>query len=419
MMKVLWITNGLFPEAEAALSHQNELKGSGGWLLGLSEALIKKGSVKLVLASTSPLVKNVTRIEGEHMVYYAIPYSGDSFYNHHYEKAYGDICQSESPDLVHIHGTEYPHALAALRACGSNNTVVSLQGLVSEISKYYLGGLHRGQILRNPTIHDLLRLNLFQQQREMARRGQYEIQLLKEAVHVMGRTDWDKAHVMSVNPGLKYYHLDEILRAEFYDIVWAYERCVPHSIFLSQGYYPLKGLHKVLEAMPLVLRQYPDASLRIAGIDLTHSSGGRMDRMRVSSYGRIIRRMIEGNHLQGHVCFLGPLNAREMKDEYLRSNVFVCPSSIENSPNSLGEAQVLGVPCIASYVGGVPYMMKGDEAHLYHFEESSVLADKICQVFDNTSNQAHVSFMRQLALKRHNPETIVLGMMDIYGKLLQ
>lgn len=419
MMKVLWITNGLFPEAEAALSRQNELKGSGGWLLGLSDALIRKGDVKLVLASTTPLVKQVTRIEGKHMVYYAIPYSGDSSYKRQYENAYREIYQAENPDLVHIHGTEYPHSLAALRACGARKSVVSLQGLVSVIAKYYLGGIGQGQVLRNPSLHDLLRPNLFQQQREMARRGEYEIQLLREACHVIGRTAWDKEQALSVHPDIRYYHCDEILRDDFYEGVWDYGHCVPHSIFLSQSYYPLKGLHKVLEAMPRVLKRFPDASLRIAGIDLTHSREGWKGSLKISSYGKMIRRLMVTNQLQGKISFLGPLNAGEMKEEYLKSNLFICPSSIENSPNSLGEAQILGVPCIASHVGGIPSMMKGDEEHLYPFEETEVLADKICGVFENQSCQGQAPFMRQEALRRHDPERIVSDMMGIYSNLMR
>ena len=54
--------------------------------------------------------------------------------------------------------------------------------------------------------------------------------------------------------------------------------------------------------------------------------------------------------------FEGFLSAEKMKRLLLESNVFVCPSSIENSPNSLGEAMLLGVPCVASDVGGIADM---------------------------------------------------------------
>lgn len=65
-----------------------------------------------------------------------------------------------------------------------------------------------------------------------------------------------------------------------------------------------------------------------------------------------------------------------MVKRYLLSNVFICPSTIENSPNSLCEAQLLGVPHIASYVGGTADLMKGNEECLYRFEETEMLAEK-------------------------------------------
>ena len=73
-----------------------------------------------------------------------------------------------------------------------------------------------------------------------------------------------------------------------------------------------------------------------------------------------------------------------MKEAYLRAHVFVCPSSIENSPNSLGEAQILGVPCVATYCGGIPSMIQDDKSLLFYpFEEFEMLSEKIRAVFSN------------------------------------
>lgn len=47
-----------------------------------------------------------------------------------------------------------------------------------------------------------------------------------------------------------YYPMNETLRSNFYTAQWNREQCIPHSIFLSQGDYPIKGLHYMLLAMP-------------------------------------------------------------------------------------------------------------------------------------------------------------------------
>lgn len=419
-MNILWITNILFPEAVALLKGQEELKGSGGWLLGLAEALIESGHVKLTVAGITPFVNKVTMIHGERIDYYAIPlYGGDKKYEKSFEVAYHDIYNQVRPDVVHIHGTEFPHSLAALRACGSKNTVISLQGMASVISRYYMAGLSYKDILCKPTLHDLLRTSLFQEIQEMVRRGRFEIQLIREASYIIGRTTWDRSHVWAINPQAKYFHCNEVLRKEFYKgDVWNYKRCSSHSIFLSQGSYPLKGLHKVLEALPLVKRIYPDVCVRVAGPDITYGGGSLKERLKITTYGRIVTSLIKRNQIKNNVEFLGPLNAERMKQEYLRANVFVCPSSIENSPNSLAEAQMLGVPCVASYAGGIPDFMKGCEECLYRFDDVEMMAKKICYILEKQGS-IDTTQLQYEAKQRHNINDIVDNMLSIYSNIVK
>lgn len=54
-----------------------------------------------------------------------------------------------------------------------------------------------------------------------------------------------------------------------------------------------------------------------------------------------------------------------MIEQYLKAHIFVCPSSVENSPNSLGEAQLLGVPCIGSIAGGIPSMLSMEKQDFF------------------------------------------------------
>lgn len=416
-MKILWITNSLFPEATAKLNGQSEVKGTGGWLVALADALMQKNEFDLTVACITPFVKELRKIEGERICYFAIPYIGDTTFKKQYEATFRSIYETVKPDVVHIHGTEFPHSLAALRACGSKNSVISLQGMASIISRYYLAGLSYKDIFCNPTLHDLLRMSLFQEKREMEQRGYFETQLIKEASYIIGRTSWDHTHVWAVNPQVKYFHCDEVLREEFYEgDIWQYNRCTFHSIFLSQGSYPLKGLHKVLDALPLIKHIYPDVSVRVAGPDITYGGAGFKERLKISTYGRIVKGIIKKNNISDNIAFLGSLNAEQMKQEYLSANVFVCPSSIENSPNSLGEAQILGVPCVASYAGGIPDFMKGCEDYLYRFDDVEMMAKKICNVFE-MQDKIDTNIARQIAFERHNAFAVVAKTQEIYEKV--
>lgn len=415
-MKVLWITNILFPEAKTLISGKGELKASGGWMIGAADALLSEDGIELSVATVSQLVKDLTVLKGERITYYILPFGkGNLKYNSDYEPLWLSVKEMAKPDVVHLHGTEYTHGLAYINACGSDNLIVSIQGLKSAYYYYYYG-LTKCEIYANITLRDVLRGSILHEQKLFRQQGEFEKDIIRKAKHIIGRTSWDRARTWEINPDAEYHFSNETLRKEFYDgSQWSYNTCVPHSIFLSQAGYPLKGLHQVLKAMPTILRHYPDAVLRIAGNDITRPNK-KMGIPMLSTYGKIIGKMIRELGLQDKVTFTGNLNAEEMKREYLSCNVFVCPSSIENSPNSLGEAQILGVPCMASYVGGVPDMMRGDEEHLYRFEETAMLAYAVCDCFGKAGT-VNTALMQKAAAERHDPIVNSQMLINIYSEI--
>ena len=416
-MRILWITNIVFPEAEQLITGDGSLRASGGWLLGSASLLCRDQNVKLAVAAPTKLVQDLSVLDGEKIRYYLFPLGkGNLKYNRDYESYWKKIKDDFLPDVVHIHGTEFTHGLAYVNACGASHVVVSIQGLMSAYRYYHLG-LSNWEVIQGMTIRDLIKGSIFQDRDSFKHRASMEKELILKVAHVIGRTSWDAARVWQMNSEVKYHMCNETLRSEFYSgPYWTYDKCCKHSIFLSQAAYPIKGLHQLLKALPFILKEYPDTIVKIAGDNITQKHFFKGFIPFISGYGNIIKKMIKSLHLEEHICFVGNLNAEEMKLEYLKCNVFVCPSSVENSPNSVGEAQILGTPCVCSYVGGIPDMMKGDEDHLYRFEEISMLARCICDVLSRESSQTN---MRNQALIRHNGETNVKALLNIYTHICQ
>lgn len=418
-MKLLWITNMLFPEAtNVLLGNNTELSGSGGWLVSAAENLLQIEGVELVVAAPSNHVKKLTKVTGKSINYYALPCHNERKYRRSYEDLWKNIVAIERPSLAHIHGTEFSHGLAFIRANITIPTVLSIQGISEEIGNHYLDGMSLCDVYRNITLFDLFYSgSLLKQKKRYLNHGtKVERQMIKSIKHIIGRTTFDKSHVLTLNPAAQYYSCNEILRSTFYDgSVWDYDSCNQHTIFLSQSAYPIKGLHQLLKAMPYILKQYPDTKIRIAGSNIFASSTIKQKLVR-STYVKYLERLIKKFGLEGHVQFTGPLNAEQMKNEYLNCNVFVCPSSIENSPNSLAEAQILGVPCIASYVGGIPDMIPNKNCGiLYRSSDSIMLAYALCEMFSSTwisTEQIHH------ARERHNVNAIVHDLQDIYISLM-
>ena len=143
-----------------------------------------------------------------------------------------------------------------------------------------------------------------------------------------------------INPNIIYHQGNEILRTSFYEGMWKLENCEKYSIFISQWGYPLKGFHIFLEAFKIILKDYPDAKVITTGKDLFHVS--KKVFLKQTYYERYIIKLIKKWDLEKNIIFLGKqLNEAEMKAQYLSAHIFVLPSAIENSPNSLGEAMLL------------------------------------------------------------------------------
>lgn len=416
-MKVLWITNIVFPEACALLGGDGTIKGSGGWILGAAEALASHPEIQLAVASVSNAVDTLTFLQGKEIIYYLLPLGkGNQQINHDYEPLWKQVKEGFCPDLVHIHGTELTHGLAYIEACGTSNVCLSIQGLISACYDYYFSGISDKERRESKTFASLIWGGMNKNANKYRIRGECEKELIRRIYHIIGRTSWDRERIWSINPEAKYYTCNETLRPEFYDgHLWKYSECQKHSIFMSQAGQTIKGLHMLLRALPLVLRKYPDTVLRIAGSDMISCSSFKQ-RLLLSDYGKLLIQIINKNGLNGRVVFTGQLNAEEMRAEYLKANVYVCPSSIENSPNSLGEAQLLGVPVLASYVGGIPDLMKGDDDHLYRFEEVEMLAYKLVHLFEK-ENAVETSAMRKLAISRHDPVSNMKQLLMIYQDL--
>lgn len=416
-MKVLWIVNITFPEANTLLTGEKNKKGGAGWMINLAHYLINEHKIELSIVSLSTLINELKILKGNNITYYLIPYGkGNKMYNKEYESYMLKIRDMIKPDIVHIHGTEFTHGLAYVRACGNSHVVISLQGIKSGIARHYLAGLSFRDILKNITFRDVIKGSLYKEQKSFFNTGIFEQELFNSINHVIGRTEWDRVQVLTSNPKINYHFCNEILREEFYaGHLWQYNKCIQHSIFLSQAWYPLKGAHQVLKALPLILKRYPNTQIRIAGPDITSYSGIYKFKHE-STYSHYLRKLINQLGIKEHIHFLGNLTSEQMMQEYLRANVFVCPSSIENSPNSLGEAQILGVPHVSSYVGGVPDMMKGNEENLYRFEEIEMLSEKICTIFANKEIQINMS---AIAKKRHDPHNNSRCMFNIYKTISQ
>ena len=111
-----------------------------------------------------------------------------------------------------------------------------------------------------------------------------------------------------------------------------------------------------------------------------------------------------------------------MRQAYLEADAFLLPSGCENSPNSLGEAMLLGLPCVASAVGGIPSMLaNGTEGLLYGDAlDADALARAVLQVLHSPDGGAAMGrAARARALQTHDAARNAADLLHIYESILQ
>ncbi len=346
-------------------------------------------------------------------------------YEERTERCLREIIGKFEPDVLHCFGTEFPHTLAAVKAFGRRErTLIGIQGLCSIYAGHFRADLP-DYVWKRRTFRDLVkRDDLRRQHEKYVQRGAYEIEAVQLAGHITGRTGWDKKYTAKWNPWAEYHFMNETLRSNFYEGCWQEEACQKYSIFLSQGDYPIKGLHYMLQAMPEILKQYPEAELYVAGNSIVKSAAqrgidGLKGKLKLESYGKYILQLMRETRTVQKVHFLGRLDADRMKSQYLRSNVFVCPSSIENSPNSVGEAMLLGVPTVCADVGGVADIFAdGVDGLLYPAGDVEKLAEAVKTIFAGGRQvDAYREAEKGHAAKTHDARKNYERLMEIYGEI--
>lgn len=378
-MKLLWIVNMLLPDAADYLNVQTG--SSGTWMIDISHMLAKQENTDLAIACVYG--KTFRKFSEGGITYYCLPGSGKNMltYTKQYESVWKDIYNDFQPDIVHLHGTEYSHGLSFLRILPDVPAVVSIQGLLTRIKDVDFAGVPLKEYIFGRTFRQNTHLNgeieLHFLHRHNAR---YEQEILRRVQYINGVNTWDISVCQSINPRLKAFRLEYNLRDGFYSSrKWNISSIERHSIFTNPGGTPLKGLHKLIEAVALLKPKYPDIRIYVPGM-----SDGNGKLAETGAYAKYIGKQIRKHGLSENIVFLGRLNEHEMIERMLCSHAVVIPSAVEGTSMILREAMYLGCPCVASFRGGMAdFVSDKHDGFLYDFQEHPYLATRLSELFES------------------------------------
>lgn len=120
--------------------------------------------------------------------------------------------------------------------------------------------------------------------------------------------------------------------------------------------------------------------------------------------------------LVDRVIFLGmlPGSAAVMK-ELSRADLFILPSFVEGLPRALIEAMAIGLPCIATNVGGIPELLQEDE--LVPPRDYFMLAEKIIEVISDEERMTAMSKRNIMVAQEYDSEVLNQRRMNFYKYL--
>lgn len=423
-MKVLLLSYAAIPSFAETFGAKGT--NSAGWVVGIHNSLIAAGC-DVAIATPMNVQGDKKRIKNG-TTYYAFPqnYKDVAVFNPAQVEVFKNVLDDFKPDVITIFGTEYTQGYAMLLACEKagllEKTVIFTQGLISMIQRYYVADVPR-KIASHKTLRERFnKMDVESQQKAFENRGVNEIKMLRLAKHIIGGTVWDKTVIKSINPDITYHYCPEILRDGFYEgKKWDINTCEKHSVFSVQSsFYPVKGVHYLLEGMYEIVKKYPDSKLYVT-LAKPRKAKSFMDKINIGTYETYIAQLMDEYALWDNVEFLGMLNEAQLIEQYLKANVFVCASSIENHSQTVSEAKILGVPVVASFVGGVVERIKHGEDG-YHFQHNApyMMAEYVGRIFEDEEQAKALSEKAQKnAGELVNKQTNTKKMVDIFNTIAQ
>lgn len=319
-----------------------------------------------------------------------------------------EIVELVQPDLIYIFGTENPFGLITDKV--HVPVGISIQAVLHGLVKKIFNGLSAWEFIQVLFSRDFLTgTGLFHRFWTIKKYLPIEREIYQKNSYFSGRSGWDKTWLKNLNEHAMYFHIDRILGNEFYDAVWTIASSEAYTIFSLSSNAPFKGGITIVRALiKLNNRGYKNIQLRLGGISQD------------SSVGKFILRLIDKNELHDQIYLLGRLSPREIIQEMLNTRIFVLPSHMDNSPNSLAQAMIVGMPCIASNAGGIPSMLEDAvDGLIYEHKDVNALSHNMLNLLNDPDLCTKFSLnARKKALERHDHEQIASKIWKIYQQLL-
>lgn len=411
-LRVLWFANN--PGTAKETMGQADAS-SGSWIEATEKQIKKTGNVSLALAFLTH-GKKTRKIHYEGGQYYAIAQKSkirvltDLLL---LKKTAFDACEIADlqevinefkPDIIHIYGTENVYGLVAQAT--NIPIVVRIQGILQEIDKYWLKNISAIDVFMS--FNPAFITKSFYQHFRFKRSVQREKEIFSATRNYICQSDWDSKITGILSPKGTQHRINTVVRSEFFNKEWH-----PHQnrkklrLFTIAQARSYKGLEQILQVASILKKSGCDFKWHVAGINSQEQLLKIFERKSGIKYKEV------------NITFLGILKESEVISQFLNCNIYVHTSHIENGCNSLTEAQVLGIPSIANFAGGMSSTMVHRVTGIFTPNTDALaMAGEILHLQKNPDEATNLGkTARQRALKEFNTKISMQKLLEVYHLL--
>lgn len=417
-MKILWFTN----TPSLAKETLNQITFGGGWMESLQEKLQIHPGIELGVSfytqKPAPyFVQNNThyfplkKTEIKNRVFRFIARITHKIENENIElKKYLEVIEKFKPDIIQVFGTERPFGLIAERT--NIPVIIWIQGNLNSCNLKWFAGLTQNQVRKNSSFKNKIKgFGLYHTFPLMQKMITREKKIFAHSKYFIGRTDFDRRLTRIFAPNAKYFHCEEMLRSHFYNYKFIANRSSFEEFNIISVLNPdiYKGFETIFQTMALLKSNFLKSRIKwqIVGIQ------GNEEII------RLVEKNLGYKAEDINIEYSGKLKSDSLVSKMLKSDLFIHPSHIENSPNSICEAMILGMPIICTYVGGVSSIIENKKEGIIvqdgdHFSLSGAIIEVI---EDYQKSVQYGTQARERAIKRHDPDQIIKTLFNIYKEI--
>lgn len=414
-MRILWFTN---TPSNASKEFNYGVFG-GGWISALETLIVKEQihEIGICFFYSGTEYKTITK---DGVTYYGLPFEKEGtierIYNRHAGKLndtksiYIDSVLSDfNPDLVHVFGTEMGYGELLMNKF--HKVLFHLQGLTAPYAEvYFPNGIGKSDVLKKSRFANIIRgISFYNHYKLFKSRAIREVRIVKKWKYFTGRTEWDRNYIQLLNPAAVYFHNEELLREQFFKSEWSPPSIPDNKKNIVVGTTINPNIYKGLDLVYKSLALLSDYSItwKIFGLNEDND------------LNKMVKALLPAGYLNSSIIFYGQIDSPALIAELKTCHFFVHPSYIDNSPNSVCEAMLLGMPVLSSSVGGIKSLITHQQnGFLFNPYDKYDLAGLLVSLINNYHIGVKAgSNARITAMKRHSPVEILKVLNTIYSTI--